>query len=162
MHPLITFPAVPHHHGLLIQLTPVTLPVGIKRLCTYVCLHGLVWLPVTVTEYVWFLYIVLFFACWHFRSLIKSLTCNWTQISIFPLASSLSRDRYQQQTWVQQGGFFTFGRETSASRIMPIILRGRGSPVIFGRDLPHNFFGGGLAEPFKSGMPYWLPGESLE
>ncbi len=24
------------------------------------------------------------------------------------------------------------------------------------------FFGGGLAEPFKSGMPYWLPGESLE
>ncbi len=24
------------------------------------------------------------------------------------------------------------------------------------------FLGGGLAEPFKSGMPYWLPGESLE
>ncbi len=92
LHPLITFPAVPHHHGLLIQLTPATLPVGIKRLCTCVCLHRLVWLPVTAIDYVRFLYIVLFFACWHFCSLIKSLICNWTQISIFPRASSLSRD----------------------------------------------------------------------
>ncbi len=51
------------------------------------------------------------------------------------------RERYEQQAWVQQGGFFTFGSETSALRSIP------GTSVKW---LIMVIFWIGLAEPFKS------------
>ncbi len=51
------------------------------------------------------------------------------------------RERYEQQACVQQGGFFTFGSETSALRSIPGTSVKWLIMVIFWR---------GLAEPFKS------------
>ncbi|KAF4109115.1 hypothetical protein G5714_010188 [Onychostoma macrolepis] len=68
--------------------------------------------------------------------------------------------QFYQHTWVQQGSSSISGRETGPSRIMrDFVEMARQSAT---EDLPHGHLLGGLADPFKSMMPYWAPEESLE
>ncbi len=116
---LLTFPAVPHHHGLLIQLTPATLPVHIRCLC--VCYCGLyagdtctvLAIPVSQppTCFVFCRVGFLFF--------IKGLPCNWIHTSFLPRAPSPCLDSYE---------CLKMGNGTSARK-----------PVYSGVNLPYIF-----------------------
>ncbi len=65
-----------------------------------------------------------------------------------------------RQPWVQGGSFSTSARRLEHWGLCQAFVGGL--PVGYGKGLPHVFFLGGLAKPFKSLMPYWHPEESLE
>ncbi len=84
------FPAGLNHRGLFRHLTPV--PLSGKITHTHMCVCSLFSQHYVAVWGVLFLIIVLFLPVGFLFIKEPKLTCIWTQISVFPRASSLSRD----------------------------------------------------------------------
>ncbi len=107
---------------------------------------------------------LLFCFCLLAFDLIKrsDLTCIWTQISIFPRASTLRRDRISAASMGPAGKLINIRQgegsiEEYAGRFWEVARRSATEKTCL-----LVFFWGGLAEPLRARMPYWNPEESLE
>ncbi len=109
-----------------------------------------------------FLIIVLFLPVGFLFIKEPKLTCIWTQISVFPRASSLSRDRILPARMSPAGKLPNVRQgdrriEEYARDFMGVARRSAMEKACL-----MITFWGGLGEPFRSCMPYWNPEESLE
>ncbi len=91
-----------------------------------------------------------------------SLTCIWTQTLFFHGAPFLCRDRIQPANMGPAGRLFNICQgdqsiEEYARNFFGVAHRSAKEKTCL-----MIIFWGGLAEPFKSLMPYWTPEESLE
>ncbi len=94
--------------------------------------------------------------------LIKKLTCIWTQISIFPRASTLHRDRISAASMGPAGKLINIRQgegsiEEHAGCFWEVARRSATEKTCL-----LVFFWGRLAEPLRARMPYWNPEDSLE
>ncbi len=161
------------------HLSPVPLPAEITSTSTHMCMvvyHCVC----NLTDYIRFRALgtpalrchlgcpvldFYFFACWLLAfDLIKrsDLTCIWTQISIFPRASTLRRDRISAASMGPAGKLINIRQgegsiEEYAGRFWEVARRSATEKTCL-----LVFFWGGLAEPLRARMPYWNPEESLE
>ncbi len=165
--PLITLPAVPHHHKLLVPLTPTTLSGLIVCVCYCIC-YVLVFV-VVVTLGIHTLVAVLCIPFLNLFSFFALLACLLFIKAFYLLLDpdfclrwflSPPHDKMKPANMGPTGKFLDIRQGDRSIEDYAEDFVGMASQSATEKICLMVMFWGGLADPFKSMMPYWAPEES--